>query len=238
MFGEIYLVRRPGDQPLLVRFEIPRISLVLRHEEYPVVLFDNMSVLPPLREVLVPRNGRENYHHQSTDAYFMMNYILDRNNFSDQDDPNAVTVLNNLRRLRMRRRRSLYDDDLIRPHLQILPYPMEYEEEDVPREIPRAARRAAGGGAGSAAAAAQAPPPVPAPRAQAPAPVLQAFTIRALIKAAIAENLSCPIAMTPIEEDSAAITTCQHIFDRDSITRWLTDHENCPVCRNPTTVCN
>lgn len=43
---------------------------------------------------------------------------------------------------------------------------------------------------------------------------------------------SCPIVATPYSEcDSLSITSCFHIFDGPSLTRWCEDHTSCPVCR-------
>ena len=67
---------------------------------------------------------------------------------------------------------------------------------------------------------------------------LHSFTIQALINHAIAENMTCPISMNAINKETACVTTCQHIFERDSIQQWLTDHTNCPVCRQSTSICN
>jgi hypothetical protein len=84
--------------------------------------------------------------------------------------------------------------------------------------------------------------PMPAAAAPNPAPArpisLQAFTIQALINHAIAEQMTCPISMNPIVKDTACVTTCQHIFERDSIQQWLTGHTNCPVCRQTTSICS
>jgi SUMO ligase MMS21 Smc5/6 complex component len=66
---------------------------------------------------------------------------------------------------------------------------------------------------------------------------LQAFTIQALISHAIKENMTCPISMNPIEQRTACVTSCQHIFDRASIQRWLQDNTTCPVCRQDASVC-
>jgi hypothetical protein len=85
------------------------------------------------------------------------------------------------------------------------------------------------------------PAPIPAAAAAVAAarPVtLQAFTIQALINHAITEHMTCPISMNPIAKDSACVTSCQHIFERESIQHWLSDHTNCPVCRQATQICN
>ena len=43
---------------------------------------------------------------------------------------------------------------------------------------------------------------------------------------------SCPIAATPYAEcESLCVSSCFHIFDKASLTRWQQDHTTCPVCR-------
>lgn len=43
---------------------------------------------------------------------------------------------------------------------------------------------------------------------------------------------TCPILATAFSEcDLLSITSCFHIFDAPSLTRWCEDHTSCPVCR-------
>lgn len=43
---------------------------------------------------------------------------------------------------------------------------------------------------------------------------------------------SCPIAAMPFKEcEKICVTSCFHVFDTESLTRWRTDHTSCPVCR-------
>jgi hypothetical protein len=43
---------------------------------------------------------------------------------------------------------------------------------------------------------------------------------------------SCPIIATPFSDcDTLSITSCFHVFDGPSLTRWCEDHTSCPVCR-------
>ena len=43
---------------------------------------------------------------------------------------------------------------------------------------------------------------------------------------------SCPIAAMPFKEcEKICVTSCFHVFDAESLTRWRTDHTSCPVCR-------
>ncbi len=42
----------------------------------------------------------------------------------------------------------------------------------------------------------------------------------------------CPIAAVPFAEcESLCVSSCFHIFDKTSLTRWQEDHTTCPVCR-------
>ena len=67
--------------------------------------------------------------------------------------------------------------------------------------------------------------PVPCPVQQ----ILKPHTIRAIIKAAVGTD--CPITFEPIQEATAAVTSCQHVFKRDAIIEWLKKNTTCPVCR-------
>jgi hypothetical protein len=43
---------------------------------------------------------------------------------------------------------------------------------------------------------------------------------------------SCPIAATPFSEcTQLCVTSCFHVFDFESLTRWQSEHTSCPVCR-------
>ena len=95
---------------------------------------------------------------------------------------------------------------------------------------------AAGAGASAASVAASAAASATA-REPAALPTLQAFTIQALISHAITENMTCPISMNPIQKSTACVTSCQHVFERDSISQWMADHTTCPVCRQSTRMC-
>jgi hypothetical protein len=44
-------------------------------------------------------------------------------------------------------------------------------------------------------------------------------------------NETCSIALDPISPLTAAVTTCFHCFDNDSITIWMATHNTCPQCR-------
>jgi len=64
---------------------------------------------------------------------------------------------------------------------------------------------------------------------------LKPHTLRAIILQAVGTD--CPISFEPIVEMSAAVTTCQHVFKRDAIERWLLANTTCPVCREDCELC-
>jgi len=70
----------------------------------------------------------------------------------------------------------------------------------------------------------EAPPPPVRPPLK-----LKPHTLQALIAAE--KGKECPISYMPIESTTAAVTSCQHVFQRSAITHWLSSHTNCPVCR-------
>lgn len=41
----------------------------------------------------------------------------------------------------------------------------------------------------------------------------------------------CAITMEPITPITAAVTTCFHCFDHESIETWMQNHTTCPQCR-------
>ena len=41
----------------------------------------------------------------------------------------------------------------------------------------------------------------------------------------------CPITMEPITMETCAVTSCFHVFERDSLAMWHTVHKTCPVCK-------
>jgi hypothetical protein len=54
-----------------------------------------------------------------------------------------------------------------------------------------------------------------------------------LLSAARKGTDSCPIAaLTFAECSSLAVSSCFHIFDKESLERWMTTSASCPVCRS------
>lgn len=249
------ILHQDFGEPIRIGFEIRNIFLVTRNEHYPVVVLDNPRVLPNMDAALIPRNCSPNRIYTDNDAYFIMNYLMDRRNFSlpDMMTPIFQPGLMNIERLRRdtRRRSTWFDDDRY-----IRNYRRNSLREAVIEEERNNFSRGGGGGGEEDRTRRrrerpQTPPPETPPRAiprdasrvaaggGPAAPItLQAFTISALINHAVSENMTCPISMNPIQKSTACVTSCQHIFERDSITRWLSDHRDCPVCRQRTAICN
>jgi hypothetical protein len=54
----------------------------------------------------------------------------------------------------------------------------------------------------------------------------------ALLRDARVSKDACPILQLPFSEcETLAVSSCFHIFDKASLTRWQQDHTSCPVCR-------
>ena len=53
-----------------------------------------------------------------------------------------------------------------------------------------------------------------------------------LIQTAIAKGDPCPISLGELTAENATVTSCGHVFQRESIEHWLSDHSECPVCRS------
>lgn len=65
------------------------------------------------------------------------------------------------------------------------------------------------------------------------ATALPPHVVSLLIKEAI--GTPCPITMEPITKDTAAVTACGHVFDREGLQNWYaTGHNTCPQCRTTT----
>ena len=60
---------------------------------------------------------------------------------------------------------------------------------------------------------------------------LPPHVVSLLIKEAI--GTQCPITMEPITKDTADVTSCGHVFNRDGLQHWYaTGHNTCPQCRS------
>lgn len=230
MVGQVMAVSSERDHyqdPVRVRFEVRRIVLESSTMRIPVLFVDPMSVLPRPKNLIVPlnveRRQREDNHH----AHLLQNEVLNPNNY-----------MNNFRIPRE------YDHD----HRDINDYhyfnqmrDIYINDDDSDTETRRRRRRSRVVGSvphtpniirprGDEPAAASQPVQL------APPPVLSRFTVNAILNQAVLEELTCPISMAKIDKNTAGVTTCQHVFERASITRWLSDHETCPVCRANTSL--
>lgn len=245
--GDFYISNsmHVGEQGRRVRYEIQPMFLRNRQYTIPVVLLDSYVGLPRPDMLVIPYNSERQADRQNEDPFMIINYLRNMNNFTQ---PNMMTD-----QQRSRLHFNYEYDEQMNRHIDVpMLYPRDYEHyyrndlpfhhraQTPPRNHIRTRRnsnyRAAGAG-GGAVEIAEIPRPAPAP-VPARAPVtLQAFTVRALISHAVKENMQCPISMNPIEEGTACVTTCQHIFERQAIERWFVENSRCPVCRQETTVC-
>ena len=238
-----------NDESMRVRFQIHNIFLGSRDMIFPIVILDNFTCLPFTNAVIIPRNARVLHDSPYTrnDPNLTIHYLMDRHNFLITNFNLTNRVID---RLDSYRRNQSYNRDHDRDWYN--DYPHDFPLEDREYDTVFHNHSAAGGGAArSIRNTRQDTPPItpPPPARDNPRdnprsrPVvtevsLQAFTIQALINHAISESMTCPISMNPIQKSTACVTSCQHIFERDSIAHWLSDHTNCPVCRQATSICN
>jgi len=235
--GDFYVSnpRHHQGQGMRVRYEIQ--PMFLRNNQYviPIVLLDSMIGIPRPEMLILPYNSERQAERPNEDPHVMMNYLRNQNNFGQP------------RRLDQERARLSfhhnYDENMNR-HIQIpIMYPADYDRyyqdnrsRTPPRHFSRTRRNSNHRHIGAGAVEVdEVRPPQPAP-VQRPMG-LQAFTIQALISHAVKENMTCPISMNPIEQRTACVISCQHIFDRASIQRWLQDNTTCPVCRQEASLC-
>ncbi len=84
----------------------------------------------------------------------------------------------------------------------------------------------------------QPPVPVPAPispvvESKLPIKEIPNHAIRLLLLGAVIEGEECPISGSAIDLTNGSVTSCFHLFERDSIARWLAlpnTNKKCPVC--------
>lgn len=69
------------------------------------------------------------------------------------------------------------------------------------------------------------------PRPGPPPPPFPAHLVDPVLAAAEAEGKTCSITMEPIRKQTAAITSCGHIFQKEAIREWMKNHDTCPECR-------
>jgi hypothetical protein len=71
----------------------------------------------------------------------------------------------------------------------------------------------------------------PRPRPGPLPPPFPAHLVDPVLAAAEAEGKLCSITMEPIRKQSASITSCGHIFQKEAIREWMKGHDTCPECR-------
>jgi hypothetical protein len=57
------------------------------------------------------------------------------------------------------------------------------------------------------------------------------FVAAMLLKKAQEDGQLCPISMDAVWEGKAAVTSCFHVFDRESLGAWHDSHGTCPLCK-------
>jgi hypothetical protein len=61
------------------------------------------------------------------------------------------------------------------------------------------------------------------------------FVMKLLVEDKVTKQESCSISMTPFQDlAKIGVTPCFHIFDALSLSRWISTHHKCPLCRAPT----
>jgi hypothetical protein len=54
-----------------------------------------------------------------------------------------------------------------------------------------------------------------------------------IIAEAIKQQQTCSISFDSISSENACVTTCGHVFSKESIKEWLKQNSTCPECRKP-----
>jgi hypothetical protein len=57
--------------------------------------------------------------------------------------------------------------------------------------------------------------------------------VRLIIDEAVKQQQTCSISFDNICSENACVTTCGHVFSKDSIKEWLKQNSTCPECRKP-----
>jgi hypothetical protein len=53
-----------------------------------------------------------------------------------------------------------------------------------------------------------------------------------VIKDALEKGETCPITLSPLtNENACCVSPCYHVFDKESITKWISQNNNCPLCK-------
>lgn len=251
--GDFYAWNPRRAESQRVRYNIYNIYLTNDNVHIPIVLIDNVSVLPRPECLHIPINARlfDNFvsEMEYNDPYYLINYIRERDNFLIIPEEYE----HRLRYRNERRRNTVYIPDVgyveqdttytrERPrHLDYDNYFNPPSRRNRDEEVNTTSSVGAGSGGSRRSrrpSLTTTPTTTPTTTNSSSRPQLQPFTIEALITRAVNENMNCPISMNPIKADTACVTTCQHIFERESFVRWYTSNPSCPVCRESCSVCN
>lgn len=76
-------------------------------------------------------------------------------------------------------------------------------------------------------------PPMIVQELKIPIKEIPSHAIRLLLLGAVIQEEECPISGIPIDITNGGVTSCFHLFEKDSIARWLAlPHTNkkCPIC--------
>lgn len=53
-----------------------------------------------------------------------------------------------------------------------------------------------------------------------------------IIKSKVDDNDKCPISLETLKIESAVITSCFHVFDKEHLETWFVSNDKCPSCRS------
>lgn len=67
--------------------------------------------------------------------------------------------------------------------------------------------------------------------AQPPPPPLPKHVAALVIDKAVSEGAQCPITMETLTKETAAVTSCGHVFQAEALHTWLSARGTCPECR-------
>jgi hypothetical protein len=62
------------------------------------------------------------------------------------------------------------------------------------------------------------------------------FVATLLVQKAQQENQTCPITMEELKVGDVGVTSCFHVFQRDALATWVSQHTSCPVCKQTCSV--
>jgi hypothetical protein len=60
---------------------------------------------------------------------------------------------------------------------------------------------------------------------------LPAHVANIVLGDAISKNEVCPISSEAITRENASVTSCGHVFCKDSLETWFNIKDECPVCK-------